>query len=170
MHTAAVGSCSGHVFCVRCGFRAAFSLGDSYNETRNQLDAGVVYKTDTLCQRAFLLLPLLVYSAPSFAFSLNNPIHFIVPDAAAPVSPLCSYFATSSLALPLPSPYLSPPCCWYGSVTLHLCVSLFLTAFFFFCYVIKQRQMSIFPKTHTPLLSELMGKRHPPLLCYLSRT
>lgn len=40
----------------------------------------------------------------------------------------------------------------------------------FFCYVIKQRQMSIFSKTHTPLLSELMGKRHPPLFCYLSRT
>lgn len=72
---------------------------------------------------------------------------------------LCHILISPSLAL-------SPSCYWYGSVTLHPCVSLFL----FFATSSNNVKCPFSLKRNAPSSSAPTGKRHPPLLGYLSRT
>ncbi len=183
-------------FHVTCGlwtasFTAPFSQGNSRNERQNQLDAGVLYKPDTLFQRAFLslillclflLLHLFVYihiHSPSVSIYTSSLIPssstlFLFSCFLSTVSTSCSSSiilfscGTSSYSFPLPPPSLSSSCYLHCPIALLLHI-LCLILLFLHCLVFLLYQFFPSPLTtlnpachHSTSLHPLLS---PSLLC-----
>lgn len=161
-------------------FSAGFAQGNSYNKRRNQLDAGVRYKTDTLFQRAFLLLLLLFYIHIPVPHYDHLHLHILINSiffshAVSSLSPHAAFLHHITfpchLLITLPPLHRHPATSFVTSPCFAIFfVSSFFTALFsFFIHFCYLATLSVcfssspflllgFHPTHTPLPSEPTSK------------